>query len=306
MSALGFIGLGRLGQTLALAFDAAGLPVRAVYNRRAAVAAGLVDRLRAAVAVESAQAVLEACDTVWITVSDDAIATLCASLEWSPHHRVVHCSGATELSALAAASQAGAAVAGFHPLHTFGDVAVALQGLSGAAVAVEAPDPAWRSDLVRWAQTLGLEPFALPPGARALYHASAHYAGSLVVTLMEEAVQLWGHFGVPRDQALRALIPLLASTQRTVASQGLAPGMAGVVARGDVGTLNRHLEALAQVSPRVLQRYADLSGRSVDLAEAGGRIAPAQALALRAALAAVAPSVTADAWPSPSPWPPQD
>jgi hypothetical protein len=35
-----------------------------------------------------------------LTVSDDAILPVCRDLRWEPRHRVVHCSGATELSAL--------------------------------------------------------------------------------------------------------------------------------------------------------------------------------------------------------------
>ncbi len=171
-------------------------------------------------------------------------------------------------------------MAGFHPLHTFGDVQTALSGLPGCAVAVEASEPVALQALTALAQALGTRPFELPPGCRALYHASAHYAGSLVVTLMDEAVRHWDRMGVGQEQALAALLPLLRSTVRAMEARGLGAGMAGVVARGDAGVLQQHLQALDAVGPDERQLYAEISRRSVRLALEAGRISAEQAQAM--------------------------
>lgn len=273
---LGLIGAGRLGQTLVRACAAAGLPFCAVYSRRADPLQALQQDLGVKPA-PSAQAVVDGCDTVFITVADDAIESVCASLKWRAAQVVVHCSGATELTALRSAAQQGAVVAGFHPLHTFGDVPTALSGLPGCAVAVEASEPVTLQALTALAQVLGTRPFELPAGSRALYHASAHYAGSLVVTLMDEAVRHWARMGVGQEQALAALLPLLRSTLRAMEARGLGPGMAGVVARGDAGVLQQHLRALAAVGPDERQLYAEISRRSVRLALECGRVSGEQA-----------------------------
>jgi predicted short-subunit dehydrogenase-like oxidoreductase (DUF2520 family) len=276
---LGLIGAGRLGQTLVRACAAAGLPFCAVHSRRADPLQALQQDLGVKPAL-SAQAVVDGCDTVFITVADDAIQSVCDSLEWRAGQAVVHCSGATELAALRAAAQQGAVIAGFHPLHTFGDVHTALSGLPGCAVAVEASDPHTLQALTALAQALGTRPFELPAGSRALYHASAHYAGSLVVTLMDEAVRHWARMGVGQEQALVALLPLLRSTVRAMEARGLGPGMAGVVARGDAGVLQQHLQALDAVGPDERQLYAEISRRSVRLALEAGRISAEQAQAM--------------------------
>lgn len=288
---IGFIGAGRLGHTMAVAWAQAGLDVGAVHSRSPASAQALAQRLslvaqnvslaaQAPQVYPSAQALVEACDTVFITVNDDQIAAVARAVKWRRDQVVAHCSGATELNALAAAAQAGALVAGFHPLHTFGDVETALAGLPGCAVAVEAADAGVREALFALARLVQARPFELPAGSRALYHASAHYAGSMVVTLMDEAVRHWGRFGVPSEQALSALLPLLRSTVRAIESRGLGPGMAGVAARGDAGTLAAHMAALEQTGDAQRQLYADLTRRSIRLALESGRITDQQAQAM--------------------------
>lgn len=290
-SRLGLIGAGRLGKTLLLACAQSGLPFEKAYSRRPANLQSLSETLQIPLRSDhleavSAQEVVDACDTVFITVNDDAIESVCSGLRWRAGQTAVHCSGATELTALAGASRQGAAVAGFHPLHTFGDVQTAIAGLPGCAVAVEASNTEVLQGLIGLALRLGTRPFELPPGARALYHASAHFAGSLVVTMMDEAVRHWGRWGVGQEAALAALLPLLKSTVRAIEARGLGPGMAGVVARGDAGVLQQHLQALGTVGPDEQRLYAEISLRSVRLAQEAGRISDDQAAAMVTALEA--------------------
>lgn len=273
---LGIVGAGRVGQAWIQASAAAGIPVAAVWSRTPS----------AHVTCPSLETLAARCDTVILTVRDDAIETVCSAIPWRAGQAAVHCSGATELSALRSASHHGVRLAGFHPLHTFGDVAAAVASLPGSAVAIETADASLEAALHAWARRMHLRPFRLPQGGRALYHASAHWAGSLVVTGLQEAVEQWGHLGVPPAQALEALLPLLRSTVRAIEARGLGPGMAGVVARGELATLEHHLEALAAFDPGALARYQAMSLRSVDLAFDSERISRIQAQALRAVLQA--------------------
>src|SRR5205814_2172895 len=84
------------------------------------------------------------------------------------------------------------------------------------------------------------------PGARALYHASANFVGGFVIALIQEAVALWRGLGVPEEEALAALLPLARSTLANVEALGTAGGLGSAVARGDVGTIAKHLAALAE------------------------------------------------------------
>src|SRR5260363_253700 len=104
---IGFIGAGRVAQTLAPAFARAELNVAAFHNRGADAAQRLGSRILSARPMPDPQQVVDSCDMVFLTVSDDAILPVCRDLRWQPRHRVVHCSGATELAALDHAKAAG-------------------------------------------------------------------------------------------------------------------------------------------------------------------------------------------------------
>jgi predicted short-subunit dehydrogenase-like oxidoreductase (DUF2520 family) len=268
MNDISFIGAGRVAQTLSQALVNAGWLVKAVASRSMASAQALSTLLPGCQAVSMAEASKHG--LVFLTVPDDAISGLCASLSWRAGQSVVHCSGATELSALSAAAEQGAQVGGFHPLQIFSDPTSALHHLRGSSVAIEAA-PALSSQLHAMAHLLGMRPFALPAGSRTLYHASAGYAASLLLPLLHEAVQLWREFGVDERQALQALLPLAKGTLASAEQRGLAGALSGPLCRGDVGVLQKHLDALDALGHEHEALYKELTRRQWPLLKASRR-----------------------------------
>lgn len=288
---IGFIGTGRVANTLARALSQAGFNVVALASRTVESAQRLADALPNCRAYATQQEVADAADLVFLTVPDDAIAPLVDALRWRADMAVVHCSGATELSALAKAQRAGARVGGFHPLHAFADPLVALAHLPGCAVAVEAEEPLL-GELNAIAHALRLEPLRLPPGSRALYHLSGSFAASFIDGLLHEAVELWRQrLGVSREQALKALLPLARATLDSVAAMGTVEALTGPISRGDVGTVARHLDALRRDHPDTLPLYALLAQRSVGMAVEKGALTEAQRAELERLLAQAASAV---------------
>jgi predicted short-subunit dehydrogenase-like oxidoreductase (DUF2520 family) len=176
----------------------------------------------------------------------------------------VHCSGATDVAALAQVGRDGGHFGGFHPLQMFANPAVALQGLPGCTVGIEAGGT-FEDELHQLARDLGCVPLRVPRGSRAVYHASAYYVGPFLIALLAEAAALWKSFGATDQQALHALLPLLAGTVAAVRASGLAQGMGGCVARGDVGTVEKHLQALDQLAPGIGALYRELALRTIPL-----------------------------------------
>jgi predicted short-subunit dehydrogenase-like oxidoreductase (DUF2520 family) len=115
-----------------------------------------------------------------------------------------------------------------------------------------------------------------------LYHASANYVGPFVIALMQEAVEMWRAFGASDREALDALIPLLRGTIAAVEDGGLARGMGGCVARGDVGTVKRHVAAIRSLSPAMATLYRHLTLRTIPLGIARGTLPPERAAEIRA------------------------
>jgi predicted short-subunit dehydrogenase-like oxidoreductase (DUF2520 family) len=279
---LGFIGAGRVGTGLATGFARAGHDVVAVASRSLASAQALARRVPGARA-GAPQEVADLADLVFITVPDDAIETVVSSVRWRAGCACVHCSGAADLDTLEKAVADGALAGGFHPLHMFGEPGESPDALSGCAVALAGPE-ALVEKLERLARSLGARPLRLPEGGRALYHAAANFSGAFVIALIQETIALWKKLGIAEGDALAALLPLLRGTVDNVERLGAPGGLGSAVARGDVGTIRRHLEVLAKEAPDSLELYRLLSLRTVPLALAKGTLKPAAAREIEALL----------------------
>ncbi|MCZ7562466.1 MAG: DUF2520 domain-containing protein [Burkholderiales bacterium] len=277
---IGFVGAGRVARALAQGFARHGEHVVAVASR-SALSAERVAREVPGCAAMAAQDAVDACDVVFVTVPDGAIAGTAAGLRWSPGKAAVHTSGATEITALDGAARQGAAIGGLHPMQNFADPAVALAGLPGCAAAIEA-EGELLATLDRLACSLGMKPIRLPPGARALYHCSGSFAAPFIGVLLHEAVKLWARFGVSADEALPLLVALARGTLDSVAKDGTVQSFAGPISRGDTGTIARHLAALAKLPPETLALYRALAARAIPIAEAKGSLSAEAAATLHA------------------------
>jgi predicted short-subunit dehydrogenase-like oxidoreductase (DUF2520 family) len=279
---IGIIGAGRVGTGLALCLARAGRGVVAVTSRSAASARALARRVRGARAVSSAQEVADLAELVFLTVPDDAISTVASGIRWRKGSACVHCSGAGDLDLLAKAASDGARTGGFHPLRMFGEPGKSFE-LRGCAVAIAGAAPLAK-ELARLARALGARPLHLPESGRALYHIGANFSGAFVVALIAETVALWEMLGIPEKEAMRALLPLLHGSADNVEKLGLAGALGSVVARGDVGVIRKHLEALGASAPGSLDLYRLLTLRTVPLALAKGTLKPEAAKEISALL----------------------
>jgi predicted short-subunit dehydrogenase-like oxidoreductase (DUF2520 family) len=259
---VGFVGAGRVGKGLSLALSRAGYEITGVAGRG------------------EQQRIVDASEVVFLTVPDDSLLSVCKELNWEKSKSAIHCSGAAELAVLQSAKEQGAAVGGFHPLQMFADPEVAARRLKGCAIAVEAQEPL-AGTLLHMVAGLGARALRVPPGARAAYHAGAHYAGPFIAALLAEAVAIWGRIGIAEDDALGALLPLVRGSTDAIAHSGLARAMAGSVARGDLQTLRGHVDSLGALDPRMRELYCRLALRTLPLALAAGKLDPARAARVR-------------------------
>lgn len=278
MKSISFIGAGRLGTTLAIALHRAGMPVTMIASRTPAAAEKAVSGLAGCHAVTPEQAA--AADLVFLTVPDDEIGSMAARLPWRAGQYVVHCSGATEVALLEPAARAGALTGGYHPLQIFSDPQRTLALLPGSTAGIEGP-PELEQQLRLLAAKLEMVPMLLPPGSRALYHGGGLFAGTFLLSMLNEAVQAWSAFGISEEQTLRALLPVARGTLETGVAKGPAAALAGPVSRGDVKVVQRHLQALEKLSMEQADFYRQLAQRQLQLARKNGRLQAAQLDALQ-------------------------
>ena len=265
---IGFIGAGRVANALAPALELAGFTISAIASRSEMSSARLASRLQGAISVATAQDVVDTCDLVFLTVPDNATRDLAATINWQAGGAVVHTSGALSREALAAAEAQGAATGSLHPLQTFAGPAfsnAAEQNLKGIVFALEAKT-ALRDTLLALVEALGGSVIELRPEDRVLYHASAVLVSNYVITLVKLASDLWQRLDRDQAAAVQALLPLLKATVANIETTPLKDALTGPVARGDLGTIESHLAALAEESPETEEIYRVLAGKTVPLA----------------------------------------
>ncbi|MBI2852954.1 MAG: DUF2520 domain-containing protein [Chloroflexi bacterium] len=276
MLRLGFIGAGTVGSALALRLSEKGYPVVAVSSRSHTSAEKLAQAIPGCRAEHDNQVVADRAELVLITTPDDAIPRVAAETKWRARQSVVHCSGADSTATLEPARKVGAHVGAFHPLQTFASAQQAIENLPGSTFAIEAEEPLL-SVLKDMAAALGGHSIELRAEDKVVYHAAAVMACNYLVTLVKLATDLWQSFGVPPQEATRALLPLLSGTVHNIETVGIPRCLTGPIARGDAGTIRKHLDALEKVAPELLAVYRELGRQTIPVALGKGRINQRQA-----------------------------
>jgi predicted short-subunit dehydrogenase-like oxidoreductase (DUF2520 family) len=279
----GFIGAGTTGTALAVKLCQNGWPVVAISSRTLSSAQRLARRVPNCQVCHTAQELADVTEMVFVTTPDDVIAEVCSEVRWHKGQNVVHCSGAHSVDILESAKNLGAAVGSFHPLQTFADVDQAIANLPGSTFALEAEGPLL-SALKELTHLLNGNWVELKPGDKVLYHAAAVFACNYLVTLVKLALDLWQGFGVSSQEATKGLLPLLSGTLNNIDKIGLPDCLTGPVARGDLGTIERHLSALEARSPSLLTTYKELGLQTIPIALAKGKVAERKAEEMKALL----------------------
>ena len=265
------IGAGVVGTTLARRLARVGVPVVGLHGRRTELskAAGAASGVLSTTG--DYPATLSTSDVLIIAVRDTRIGEIAQRLvdekRLRKEHVLLHASGSRPAAeVLAAARPHVAGVATMHPLIAVTDSPGAVESLEGASFGIEGDPPATRraAQLVRF---MGARPLTLTPESMPLYHAGAVMASNYVVALAELARSLLVAAGIPEDDALSALWPLMESAVRNLKEVGLPGALTGPVARGDVQSVERHLEALAARAPAHLEVYQRLGREVVKLAQ---------------------------------------
>jgi predicted short-subunit dehydrogenase-like oxidoreductase (DUF2520 family) len=119
----------------------------------------------------------------------------------------------------------------------------------------------------RLANTLRMLPVTISAESKPAYHAGAAFVANYTVALVGVAERLARSAGVPPETAARLYLPLLAGAVANLTSLGPAAALTGAVRRGDVQTIQSHLEALG---PEDRELYRTVGRAAVLLAREAG------------------------------------
>lgn len=274
------IGAGRLGSALAAALARHGYPIRSFVSRRAqtarkaaALVAEFLDAEPQALAAKDLR-LLRPAELSLITTPDDQVARVASALSRLPLppgsvRTALHTSGALSAEVLSPLRTRGWHTGSIHPLISISDK---TSSLAGAFWSVEGDRTALRvgKSVVR---DLGGSSFSIRSEDKPLYHAAAVMTSGNVVALFDVALEMLMQCGLPRSKAHSILLPLLASTARSLETSDPKQALTGTFSRGDVETVKRHLQALkGKKLSDALALYRLLGQRSLRLSKKHPRI----------------------------------
>ena len=272
------VGTGKVGSALALLLGRQGYPITGVASKSVFSASRVAKELNVTATDKPEDITLEA-DAVFITTPDREISKVAGEITERGGFRsgqiVFHTSGAHPADEVGAARRAGALVFSLHPLQSFADVKMAMENLPGSYFALEGDYEA-RPVAEQIVKDLGGKSFFIAAKDKPLYHAAACIASNYLVSLMHFATGLYGRFGLSREEAFEALLPLIQGTIKNIGQVGPALALTGPVARGDSPTIEGHLEVLKEAGRIEMDLYRELGLYTVGVALEKGSISAEQ------------------------------
>lgn len=210
---------------------------------------------------------------VFIAVPDDAIAGVAGKISSLSAEKInssifLHTSGSRTVSVLSALEKAGAIIAAAHPYQTFAAPSPSL--LTNIGWGTEAGDAVFDEVAGFIEKILNGVPVRLPydnSEAKLRYHASAAAVSNLVTGAFAMSAELLGGMGIDPAPLIN---PIVGQALENALSGGM---LTGPVARGDKGTLIKHLEAIND--PAMKRLYCFYSAATAEYALSKSLISPA-------------------------------
>lgn len=277
---LALVGAGRVGTGVAALLRQAGHEVVGIVSRSEGSARTAATYLHAPV-VERIED-LPPADLVLIGATESVLEEVArsVSLAIAPGTVVVHFAGSYGVAPLKPVTSIGARAAALHPVQAIPSVERAVARLPGSAWGVTCP-----SDLRPWAHglirsDLGGHPVDVDEADRPLWHAASVTTSNGIAALLSAGESILGSFGTERPELV--LGPLAAGTlANAVDGGGGGATLTGPAVRGEDATLERHLHALLERAPHLLESYLLAARLVVTGAEGAGRIPPETAERMR-------------------------
>lgn len=127
-------------------------------------------------------------------------------------------------------------------------------------------------------------PFFISSNQKPLYHAAACIASNYLVALMNTVESIYQAIGLNEKDAKKAYLPLVYGSLRNIENSGSIPSLTGPIARGDSGTIKKHVSAINKNLPQYSSLYSSLGLITVKVAQKKGTLNARQAKEINAIL----------------------
>jgi len=278
------VGCGKVGTALAIFLTRAGYRPAGFASKNLSSARHVADIVLSDQFSDVPWNITRQADVVFITTPDSDIEDTCNTISqhtgFADNAVVIHCSGALASSVLSSAKTCGAWIGSMHPLQSFASADHKTNPFQGIIISLEGEGPAVNTAKTI-AEDLGGEVVTLLTEAKTLYHASAVVASNYLVTLLDLAIVLIEEAGIKRQDAFNLLKPLIEGTLSNIGKVGVIKALTGPIARGDIKTVEKHIEEIGFRKPELLALYKMLAFYTIDIAAEGDSISESSIQAMK-------------------------
>lgn len=264
---IGFIGAGKVGISFGRYLVDNHIPVTG-YTSRSYEAAKRAADFTGGQCFNSIEELVKKADIIFVTTPDAVISSIAQKLLGCQLRRgqiFIHMSGGLSSSELGPVKDKGCHVASLHPLQAFADINKAVVDLGNTFFSLEGDKEAINI-LEEIIKQCGNPYVILAAENKSLYHSAACVASNYLVTLLYFAERLLAAADISNEVGIEALIPLIKSSIENAKSLGTADAITGPIARGDVNTINLHMQAINKHCPELKELYSCLGRATLELA----------------------------------------
>ncbi len=238
------IGVGRVGKLLHQALQRAG------YDQISVISKG--------------DEILFLNDFILITVPDHSIQLVVDSISDSglkiKGKTLAHTSGVVGLDVFSNINQKNNNIGCFHPLMAVTEHSNSFEGITFDICG----DVGFVKNIIPIIDDLGGKTMIVDEHEKAKLHVAAVITSNYLVTLMAMAQELFKNSELDKEQLKRALVPLMKSAIDNLESQNPKQALTGPISRGDVASIEKHLNILKDV-PNLASSYSQLGQETIRL-----------------------------------------
>jgi predicted short-subunit dehydrogenase-like oxidoreductase (DUF2520 family) len=271
---VGFVGAGLMGRTMGMLLSRSGYEVVGYFSRSETSAYRVAKEVGSKFFSDMCK-LAASCDVLFITTPDDVIEPIARSLGQMGCLRggqvLVHMSGSHSSTILQPALIHGAEGLSMHPLQSCASPEEAMINLPRSLFSLEGGPEALRLGKAMVSRICA-EFFVLNSQDKILYHGAACMASNYLVALFDGAQELLELSGVDPGLQVPALISLMEGTLSNLKALPPEEALTGPIARGDIGTVSRHLRAIEKTAPHLLDIYKTMGRQALQLARNKGRL----------------------------------
>ncbi|MEG0250585.1 MAG: Rossmann-like and DUF2520 domain-containing protein [Peptostreptococcus sp.] len=244
---IGFIGAGKVGISLGrYLFENCPDTRLCGYYSRSIESSNYAAKLTNSAQFNNLEKLVEKCNVLIITTSDDAIAEVWRELSnFNIQNKIVcHCSGSLSSEIFFDRSSKGSFACSIHPLKAINSKEKSYKDLSNSYFTLEGDSSA--IEVMKKFLEYKKNPYKIMSSAdKTRYHLASVFMSNLVIGMGNISVKLLSEYGFSQEESLEALSSLTIGNINRMFDVGLEEALTGPVERCDGETIKNHIKSLS-------------------------------------------------------------